>query len=56
MASIFRKEEIDGQSLLLIAENPHHNLGELMGLKLGPMVKIIKALRGLDRGNVAAEK
>lgn len=48
VAAIFRKEEIDGQSLLLIAEDPHRNLGELLGLKLGPLVKVIKALHLLS--------
>lgn len=48
----FRNQDIDGQSLLLLAENSHHNLGTLLGLKLGPVVKIQNALRELAAKSV----
>ncbi|KHN75920.1 Polyhomeotic-like protein 3 [Toxocara canis] len=50
----FRNQDIDGQSLLLLAENPHHNLGTLLGLKLGPVVKIQNALRELAAKSINA--
>lgn len=53
-ASTFRNQDIDGQSLLLLPDNAHHNLITLLGLKLGPMVKILNALKELSAKSINA--
>ncbi|VDN08104.1 unnamed protein product [Thelazia callipaeda] len=47
-ANTFRNQDIDGQSLLLLPDNAHNNLVTLLGLKLGPVVKILNALKELS--------
>ncbi|KAL3993632.1 SAM domain (Sterile alpha motif) family protein [Acanthocheilonema viteae] len=51
-ANTFRNQDIDGQSLLLLPDNAHNNLVTLLGLKLGPVVKILNALKELSNKNI----
>ncbi|VDN44292.1 unnamed protein product [Gongylonema pulchrum] len=53
-ANTFRNQDIDGQSLLLLVDNAHHNLVTLLGLKLGPVVKIMSALKELSAKSINA--
>uniref|UniRef100_A0A915Q2Y7 SAM domain-containing protein n=1 Tax=Setaria digitata TaxID=48799 RepID=A0A915Q2Y7_9BILA len=51
-ANTFRNQDIDGQSLLLLPDNAHNNLVTLLGLKLGPVVKILNALKELSSKSI----
>ncbi|VDO36487.1 unnamed protein product, partial [Onchocerca flexuosa] len=53
-ANTFRNQDIDGQSLLLLPDNAHNNLVTLLGLKLGPVVKILNALKELSSKSINA--